>query len=90
MDYIEVGDFDEMITTHNMRVQYYKYCNEHNIKKVGNKAIKYIIENEYGGTKEYKTVNKNQTNVWSGIRFKNNNISDNEQNKQDEQNDIEL
>lgn len=70
MDNIEIGDFDDLITSQELKKQYSDYCHLYNLKPVGDKSIKYIIENEFGGTKEQKMIKDKYTYCWLGINFK--------------------
>lgn len=67
-------NWDGFITQKEFRQKYIKYCKIHKISSLSNKAIKVILESEYGASEGQKRIiddygEYDRPKVWSGISF---------------------
>lgn len=71
-------DWDKFITQKEFRQKYIQYCKYHKLSSLSNKAIKVILESEYGASEGQKRIIDNEgefdrPKVWNGISFINKN-----------------
>lgn len=71
-------DWDGFITQKEFRQKYIQYCKKNKLSSLSNKAIKVILESEYGASENFKKYIDNygyedRTRVWSGVSFINKN-----------------
>ncbi len=63
-------DVDGCITKKDVRKAFMRYCKEHKIKGASDKAIKAILEDNYGVTESRKEILGGFYPVWEGIKWK--------------------
>jgi len=68
-------DFDSYITKEELRREYSIYCKSHNIRPMGDKAIKYCLENEMFAEdtqiriKDERGYEIDKPRIWKGVSF---------------------
>lgn len=69
MDMLE-SDYDSKITKREIRQSYKDYCSKHKVMGVSDKAIKATLQEMFGASEDYCTINMSVEYSWVGIKFK--------------------
>jgi P4 family phage/plasmid primase-like protien len=69
MDSLE-EDYDSKITKKELRKKYKEYCSKHKVGGVSDKAIKATLQEMFGCSEDYCSINGIMEYVWTGIKFK--------------------
>jgi len=83
MDCIE-QDFDSYITKARFRQEYSKYCRSHKLTMATDRRIKEVLTTNLGVVDDRKVVDNTVKRVWTGIKFKDNKISNTQLSKKQE------
>lgn len=68
MDHIET-DYNAEMTKKELRQAYHKYCQQHKLRAVGDKAVKIVLEGEYGAVHDRSSYG-DRDRVWIGVKLK--------------------
>lgn len=73
MDCLE-DDYDSRISKKELRKLYKDYCSLHKVSGVSDKSIKSTLQENFGASEEYRTIEFNgpQEHCWTGIKVKEN------------------
>lgn len=69
MDMIE-EDYDGKVMKKELRKKYKEYCSKHKVMGVSDKAIKATLQEMFGASDDYCTINDAMEYVWTGIKLK--------------------
>lgn len=63
-------DYSASVTKKDLRKRFHKYCKEHKIKGAGDRAMKVVLEDNFGVIEGRKEIMGKYEYVWEGIKFK--------------------
>lgn len=74
MDMLE-EDYESKIIKKDLRKKYKDYCTKHKVNGVSDKAIKVTLTEMFGSSDDYCVINGITEYVWTGIKFKEQEVS---------------
>jgi hypothetical protein len=75
MDMIK-EDYNGKVTKKEVRKIYKEYCTKHKVMGVSDKAIKATLQEMFGASEDYCSVDMNMEYVWTGIKLKEQEVSE--------------